>query len=57
MGNMLVNTRDQKFVLYEQIGIEKLFDSRRKPSVPCFCNHLISGYRCLPRTPIRGSPV
>ncbi len=27
MGNMLVNTRDQKFVLYEQIGIEKLFES------------------------------
>jgi len=27
MGNTLVNTRDQKFVLYEQIGIESLFDS------------------------------
>jgi alkylation response protein AidB-like acyl-CoA dehydrogenase len=25
MGNALVNTRDQKFILYEQIGIEKLF--------------------------------
>ncbi|MCK9275242.1 MAG: acyl-CoA dehydrogenase [Syntrophales bacterium] len=25
MSNLLVNTRDQKFVLYEQIGIEKLF--------------------------------
>ena len=25
MGNLLVNTRDQRFVLYEQIGIEKLF--------------------------------
>jgi len=25
MGNSLVNTRDQKFILYEQIGIEKLF--------------------------------
>ena len=27
MGNMLVNTRDQKFILFEQIGIEKLFAS------------------------------
>ena len=25
MGNTLVNTRDQKFILYEQIGIERLF--------------------------------
>lgn len=25
MSNSLVNTRDQKFVLYEQVGIEKLF--------------------------------
>ncbi|HQG30757.1 MAG TPA: acyl-CoA dehydrogenase [Deltaproteobacteria bacterium] len=25
MGNGLVNTRDQRFVLYEQIGIERLF--------------------------------
>jgi hypothetical protein len=25
MGNTLVNTRDQKFALYEQIGIERLF--------------------------------
>jgi alkylation response protein AidB-like acyl-CoA dehydrogenase len=25
MGNTLVNTRDQRFILYEQIGIEKLF--------------------------------
>jgi alkylation response protein AidB-like acyl-CoA dehydrogenase len=25
MGNTLVNTRDQRFVLYEQIGIERLF--------------------------------
>lgn len=25
MGNSLVNTRDQRFILYEQIGIEKLF--------------------------------
>jgi len=29
MGNLLVNTRDQKFILYEQIGIEKLFESER----------------------------
>jgi len=26
MSNLLVNRRDQKFVLYEQIGIEKLFE-------------------------------
>ena len=26
MSNMLVNTRDQQFVLFEQLGIEKLFD-------------------------------
>jgi alkylation response protein AidB-like acyl-CoA dehydrogenase len=25
MGNSLVNTRDQKFVLYEQVGMERLF--------------------------------
>ncbi|OPL14500.1 MAG: hypothetical protein AVO39_09005 [delta proteobacterium MLS_D] len=25
MSNLLVNTRDQRFVLYEQIGVEKLF--------------------------------
>ncbi|MGA2330188.1 MAG: acyl-CoA dehydrogenase [Syntrophales bacterium] len=29
MGNSLVNTRDQKFVLYEQNGIERLFESDR----------------------------
>ncbi|MBN2333596.1 MAG: acyl-CoA dehydrogenase [Deltaproteobacteria bacterium] len=29
MGNGLVNTRDQKFVLYEQIGIESLFVAGR----------------------------
>ena len=29
MGNMLVNTRDQKFLLYEQIGIEKLFETEK----------------------------
>ncbi len=27
MGNSLVNTRDQRFVLFEQLGIEKLFES------------------------------
>jgi len=27
MGNSLVNTRDQKFVLHEQIGIERLFSA------------------------------
>jgi len=25
MSNSLVNTRDQRFVLFEQIGIDKLF--------------------------------
>ena len=25
MGNSLVNTRDQRFILYEQLGIERLF--------------------------------
>ncbi|MCK5539614.1 MAG: acyl-CoA dehydrogenase N-terminal domain-containing protein [Deltaproteobacteria bacterium] len=25
MGNGLVNVRDQKFILFEQIGIDKLF--------------------------------
>lgn len=29
MGNLLVNTRDQKFVLYEQIEIDKLFRYQR----------------------------
>ncbi|HNS54389.1 MAG TPA: acyl-CoA dehydrogenase N-terminal domain-containing protein, partial [Syntrophales bacterium] len=29
MSNMLVNTRDQKFVLYEQIGIDKLFETEK----------------------------
>ncbi len=27
MSNLLVNTRDQHFVLFEQLGIEKLFES------------------------------
>ena len=27
MGNEIVNTRDQRFVLYEQIGIDKLFST------------------------------
>ncbi|MEN6469550.1 MAG: acyl-CoA dehydrogenase [Smithella sp.] len=27
MGNLLVNTRDQQFLLFEQFGIEKLFDT------------------------------
>jgi alkylation response protein AidB-like acyl-CoA dehydrogenase len=27
MGNLLVNTRDQQFILFEQFGIEKVFDS------------------------------
>jgi alkylation response protein AidB-like acyl-CoA dehydrogenase len=27
MGNLLVNTRDQRFVLFEQLGIEKLFET------------------------------
>ncbi|MBN2254777.1 MAG: acyl-CoA dehydrogenase [Deltaproteobacteria bacterium] len=29
MGNLLVNTRDQKFVLYEQLEIQKLFSSEK----------------------------
>ncbi|MBN2810058.1 MAG: acyl-CoA dehydrogenase [Deltaproteobacteria bacterium] len=29
MGNGLVNVRDQKFILFEQIGIEKLFNSEK----------------------------
>ncbi|MBN2180225.1 MAG: acyl-CoA dehydrogenase [Deltaproteobacteria bacterium] len=29
MGNTLVNTRDQRFILYEQIGIEKLFSAEK----------------------------
>jgi alkylation response protein AidB-like acyl-CoA dehydrogenase len=29
MGNLLVNTRDQQFVLFEQLGIEKLFKSEK----------------------------
>jgi alkylation response protein AidB-like acyl-CoA dehydrogenase len=29
MGNLLVNARDQKFVLYEQLGIQRLFSSER----------------------------
>jgi alkylation response protein AidB-like acyl-CoA dehydrogenase len=29
MSNSLVNTRDQRFVLYEQIGIEKLFQHKK----------------------------
>ena len=29
MGNMLVNTRDQKFLLYEQIGIDRLFETEK----------------------------
>jgi alkylation response protein AidB-like acyl-CoA dehydrogenase len=29
MGNTLVNTRDQRFILYEQIGIEKLFAAEK----------------------------
>ncbi len=29
MGNGLVNTRDQKFILFEQIGIDKLFASEK----------------------------
>ncbi len=28
MGNSLVNVRDQKFVLYEQLGIENLFATK-----------------------------
>ena len=29
MSNMLVNTRDQLFVLFEQLGVEKLFESEK----------------------------
>ncbi len=29
MSNLLVNTRDQQFVLFEQLGIEKLFKSEK----------------------------
>ena len=29
MSNLLVNTRDQKFLLYEQIGIDKLFGFKK----------------------------
>ncbi len=29
MGNGLVNVRDQKFILFEQIGIDKLFNSEK----------------------------
>jgi len=29
MSNMLVNTRDQMFVLFEQLGVEKLFESEK----------------------------
>lgn len=29
MGNLLVNARDQQFVLFEQLGIEKLFDTEK----------------------------
>lgn len=29
MSNLLVNTRDQEFLLYEQIGIEKLFSFKK----------------------------
>lgn len=28
MGNLLVNARDQQFVLFEQLGVEKLFESK-----------------------------
>ena len=27
MSNLLVNTRDQQFILFEQLGVEKLFES------------------------------
>ncbi len=27
MGNLLVNTRDQQFLLFEQFGVEKVFES------------------------------
>ncbi|MBN1828682.1 MAG: acyl-CoA dehydrogenase [Deltaproteobacteria bacterium] len=29
MGNLLVNGRDQRFVLYEQLGVEKIFQSEK----------------------------
>ncbi len=29
MGNSLVNMRDQQFVLFEQLGIDKLFASEK----------------------------
>jgi len=29
MSNLLVNTRDQQFVLYEQLGIEKFFNTKK----------------------------
>lgn len=29
MSNLLVNTRDQRFVLFEQLGIEKLFETEK----------------------------
>jgi hypothetical protein len=29
MSNLLVNTRDQLFVLFEQLGIEKLFENEK----------------------------
>ena len=29
MSNLLVNTRDQQFVLFEQLGIEKLFENEK----------------------------
>jgi hypothetical protein len=29
MSNLLVNTRDQQFVLFEQLGVEKLFKNEK----------------------------
>jgi hypothetical protein len=29
MSNVLVNTRDQLFVLFEQLGVEKLFEKEK----------------------------
>jgi hypothetical protein len=29
MSNLLVNTRDQLFVLFEQLGVEKLFENEK----------------------------
>ena len=29
MSNLLVNRRDQEFLLFEQLGVEKLFESER----------------------------